>query len=119
MQATVEEVTVEETVGRYLIELVRRTREHPQVLVGSSPRGALSLMLCARALAAIEGRSFVAPDDVKAVAVPALAHRLTLRPEAYLRRVGGADVVRSLLGEVPVPPTLAPTCDGDGAGVDR
>lgn len=105
MQATVEEVVVETSVGRYMVELVGRTRTHPQVLVGASPRGALALLLASRALAVIDGRSFVTPDDVKAVAVAALGHRLTLRPETYLQRLRGSDVVASLLGEVPVPPT--------------
>jgi MoxR-like ATPase len=107
MQAAVERVDVEATVGRYIVELAGRTRSHPQVLVGASPRGALALMLCSRALAVMDGRDFVVPDDVKAVAIASLAHRLTLRPEAYLRRVGGSDIVRAVVAEVPVPPTVA------------
>ncbi|HTX01298.1 MAG TPA: MoxR family ATPase, partial [Acidimicrobiales bacterium] len=108
MQASVEGVVVEDSVGYYVVEIVRATRRHPQVLVGSSPRGALAVMLCARALAAMQRRDYVVPDDVKAVAVVALAHRLTLRPEAYLRRVGGSDIVQSLLAELPVPTTSLP-----------
>ncbi len=107
MQAAVEEVTVEESVGRYVVELVGATRRHPQVLVGASPRGALALLLCGRARAVVAGRDFVTPEDIKALAVPALAHRLTLKPEMWLRRVEPADVVRTVLAEVPAPATAA------------
>ncbi len=107
MQGAVEAVTVEESVGRYLVDLAAATRVHPQVLVGASPRGALSLLLCSRALAVLRGRDFVTPEDVKAVAVPALSHRLTLRPEMWLRRVRAEDVVDAVLKDVPVPPSGA------------
>ena len=107
LRAAIERIPVEESVGRYIVDLTSATRERPEVLVGASPRGALSVMLCARALAAVNGRQFVTPDDVKAVAVHALGHRLTLRPETYLKRTRGDDVVRAVLEEVPVPPTAA------------
>ncbi len=103
MQRAVEAVTVEETVGRYCVELASSTRTRPQVLVGASPRGALALLLVARAYAVLQHRDYVLPEDVKAVAVPALAHRLTLRPEMWMRRVAPEDVVRSVLEEVPAP----------------
>jgi MoxR-like ATPase len=103
MQAALEEVTVEDSVGRYIVELTASTREHPQVLVGASPRGSLALLLLARARAALSGRAFVIPEDVKAVAVPALAHRITLRPEMWLRRVEPSTVVLELLGRIPAP----------------
>ena len=105
MQAAVETVDVEASVGHYIVDLVTATRRRPEVLVGASPRGALACMLCARAWAVIDGRDFVTPDDVKAVAGAALGHRLTLRPETYIRRVDTADIVRSVLAEVPVPAT--------------
>jgi MoxR-like ATPase len=105
MQRAVEAVTVEESVGRYCVELASSTRTRPQVLVGSSPRGALALLLVARAYAVLSHRDYVTPEDVKAVAVPALAHRLTLRPEMWMRRVAPEDVVRSVLDEVPAPAT--------------
>jgi MoxR-like ATPase len=105
MRAAVESIPVEETVGRYIVDLTAATRERPEVLVGASPRGALSLMLCARAFAVVNGREFVTPDDVKAVAVHALGHRLTLRPETYLKRTSGDNVILSVLEEVSVPPT--------------
>jgi MoxR-like ATPase len=116
LQATVESVSVEESVGRYIVDLVRATREHPQVLAGSSPRGGLAWLRCARALAVIDGRDYVTPDDVKAVAVAALGHRLVLRPETYLRRVSGAEIVGAVVDAVAVPATAAmPSYDGRGA----
>ncbi len=103
MQRSLEDVTVEDSIGRYIVELTTATRVHPQVLVGASPRGSLALLLLGRAHAAISGRDFVVPEDVKAVAVSALAHRITLRPEMWLRRVGSAHVVETVLAQVPTP----------------
>jgi MoxR-like ATPase len=103
MQAALEDVAVEESVGRYIVALTGATREHPQVLVGASPRGSLALMLMARAVAAMAGRDFVVPEDVKRVAVAALAHRITLRPEMWLRRVDAGHVIEGVLDEVPAP----------------
>jgi len=114
MQAALEDVAVEESVGRYIVALTGATREHPQVLVGASPRGSLALMLLARAVAAMSGRDFVVPEDVKAVAVAGLAHRVTLRPEMWLRRVDSAQVVASVLAEVPAPATGAMPRHHDG-----
>jgi MoxR-like ATPase len=105
MQAAVEQVTVDESVGRYCVDLASSTRHRGQVLVGASPRGALALLLVARAYAVLQHRDYVIPEDVKAVAVPALAHRLTLRAEMWLRRVTTAEVVRQVLAEVPAPST--------------
>ena len=90
MQAALEDVEVEDSIGRYIVALTAATREHPQVLVGASPRGSLALLLLARARAVLAGRDYVMPEDVKEVAVPALAHRITLRPEMWLRRVDPA-----------------------------
>ena len=103
MQAALEAMTVEDSIGRYIVSLASATREHPSVLVGSSPRGSLALLLMARARAAMAGRDFVVPEDVKDVAVPALAHRITLRPEMWLRRVDPAFVVQEVLTNVPAP----------------
>jgi MoxR-like ATPase len=103
LQDAVEQVTVEETVGRYMVDLAAATRTSPQVLVGASPRGALALLKLARGKALLDGRDYVTPDDVKAVAVPALAHRLTLRPELWVQRISGEDVVRERLATVPTP----------------
>ena len=71
--------------------------------VGASPRGSLALLKLSRCRAALDGRDFVSPDDVKAVAVPALGHRLTLRPELWVQRVSGEDLVREALDSVPTP----------------
>jgi len=113
MQRAVEGVHVDESVGRYVVELVGATRESRSVSVGSSPRGSLALLKLSRCRAALDGRDFVTPDDVKSVAVPALAHRLVLRPELWVQRRTGEDVVRELLDEVPTPATeSAPTPTG-------
>ncbi|HET9242438.1 MAG TPA: MoxR family ATPase [Gaiella sp.] len=105
MQRAVEAVHVDESVGRYVVDLVAATRESPSVLVGSSPRGSLALLKLSRCRAALAGRDFVTPDDVKAVAVPALAHRLVLRPELWVQRRSGEDVVREVLDGVRTPAT--------------
>ncbi|HTS72960.1 MAG TPA: MoxR family ATPase [Gaiellaceae bacterium] len=104
MQRALENVYVSESVRLYMVDLVRATRESRRVQVGASPRGSLALYLLARGRAALEGRDFVTPDDVKNVAVPALAHRLTLRPELWVQRVPPEEVVKSVLESVPTPP---------------
>jgi MoxR-like ATPase len=90
-------------VLRYVVEIVDATRSHPQVTVGASPRGGLALVALSRGQAVLDDRDYVTPEDVKAVAVAALAHRLSLRPELWVRQVTGADVVTDLLGTVPAP----------------
>jgi MoxR-like ATPase len=103
MQRAVEQVHVSEAVGLYMVDVVTATRTAGSVQVGASPRGSLALLKLARARAALQGRDFVTPDDVKVVAVPALAHRLTLRPELWVQQVSGEDVVRERLETVPTP----------------
>ncbi|WME23481.1 AAA family ATPase [Brachybacterium sp. GU-2] len=103
LQAAVEEVHVEEAVGRYAVDLVAATRRHQNALVGASPRGTLALITCARALAVIRGRGYVVPEDVKELAHPALDHRVTVRPELWLQNATGAGVVDAVLEQVPVP----------------
>jgi MoxR-like ATPase len=103
MQQAVEGVHVSEAVGLYIVDVVTATRNSPSVQVGASPRGSLALLKLSRARAALQGRDFVTPDDVKAVAVPALAHRLTLRPELWVQRVSADDIVRERLETVPTP----------------
>ncbi|HTU85049.1 MAG TPA: MoxR family ATPase [Solirubrobacteraceae bacterium] len=105
MQQAVEYVHVDETVGRYIVALVSATRTSPSVQVGASPRGTLALLKLARVKALLDGRDFVVPDDVKGVAVPALAHRLSLRPELWVQRIQAEDVVRECMNTVPVPTT--------------
>jgi MoxR-like ATPase len=103
MQRAVEDVYVSEPVGLYMVDVVNATREAQSVQVGASPRGSLALLKLSRCRAALDGRDYVTPDDVKAVAVPALAHRLTLRPELWVQRVSAEDVVRERLETVPTP----------------
>ncbi len=105
MQQAVEDVHVDESIGRYVVDLVAATRESTSVSVGSSPRGSLAVVKLSRCRAALAGRDFVTPDDVKSVAVPALAHRLVLRPELWVQRRSGEDVVREILDEVRTPAT--------------
>ena len=103
LQAACEEVHVSESVGLYMVDIVNATRDAPAVQVGASPRGSLALLKLSRCRAALAGRDFVTPDDVKSVAVPALAHRLTLRPELWVQRISAEDVVRERLETVPTP----------------
>ena len=103
MQASLEDVHVAAVTERYIVELVQATRSDPRVALGASPRGTLALLKLARARAAIERRDFVLPDDVKAMAVPALAHRLILKPELWAARLSPAQVVEGLLEQVPAP----------------
>jgi len=107
MQASLEDVHVAGVTERYIVDLVRATRDDRRVALGASPRGALALLKLSRALAALRRRDFVLPDDVKAMAIPALAHRLVLRPELWASRVSAAQVVESLLAQVPAPSTDA------------
>jgi MoxR-like ATPase len=103
LQRACEEVYVSEPVGLYMVDIVAATRTAQSVQVGASPRGSLALLKLSRCRAALDGRDFVTPDDVKAVAVPALAHRLTLRPELWVQRVSAEDIVRDRLEVVPTP----------------
>ncbi len=103
LQQAVEGVHVSEPIGAYMVDVVRATRDASAIQVGASPRGSLALLKLGRAKAAVAGRDFVTPEDVKAVAVPALAHRLTLRPELWVQRVRPEDIVRDRLETVPTP----------------
>ena len=103
MQEAIEDVHVSEDVMRYAVSIVTRTREHANLYVGASPRGSLALTKLARARAAMEGRDFAIPDDVKHLAVPALAHRLILSPDLWARRTTTRDVLEAILSTTPVP----------------
>ncbi|HYG59467.1 MAG TPA: MoxR family ATPase [Symbiobacteriaceae bacterium] len=103
VQGLVREVHVADDVRRYVAELVHATRRHADAAIGASPRGSLALFKAVQALAAIGGRSYVIPDDVKAMAMPVLCHRIILRPESQLRGRTAQQVVRSVLESVPVP----------------
>jgi MoxR-like ATPase len=108
LQKAIENVHVGEAVGAYIVELVAATRTSASTAVGASPRGSLAVLKLARCKAALAGRDFVTPDDVKAVAVPALGHRLMLRPELWVQQVTGDDIVRELLESVPTPTAEEP-----------
>jgi MoxR-like ATPase len=103
MQAAVEQVHSSEAIERYIAGLTAATRQHPQVQVGASPRGSLALYQLARAHAMVHERDFVLPDDVKAMAPTALAHRLLLKPELWVRAVQAEQIVRDILERTPVP----------------
>ena len=107
LRGSLGQVHVEDDVLGYVVRVLTATREHPQVTVGASPRGGIAVTGLARGQALLDGRDYVTPEDVKAVAVPALAHRLVLRPELWVRRVTGEEIVTGLLAEVPTPPTRA------------
>lgn len=103
LQEAVRHVYVEDSVKEYIVGLVSATRNHPDVSLGASPRGSLALRRCAQALAAISGRDFVMPDDVKLAAVPTLAHRLIFRPEVSIDRRSARDTIEDILRSATVP----------------
>jgi MoxR-like ATPase len=103
MQQSLEQVHVADSILDYIARLVRATRGNPRVQVGSSPRGGLALLKLARGRTMLDSRGFVTPEDVKAVAVPALAHRLTLAPELWLQRIRGDEIVEECLDQVATP----------------
>jgi MoxR-like ATPase len=103
MQRAVETVHVAEPVRYYAVDIVRATRETGRLQVGASPRGTLALVKLARCRAALNARDYVTPDDVKAVATPALEHRLTLKPELWVQQIGPAQIVEECLTAVPTP----------------
>jgi MoxR-like ATPase len=104
MQQALEQVHVSAPMEGYMVDIVAATRNSRQLAVGASPRGSLALLKLSRGKAALAGRDFVVPEDVKAIAAPALAHRLTLRPELWVQRIRGEDVVAEALESVPTPP---------------
>ncbi|MFD8142267.1 AAA family ATPase [Streptomyces sp. NPDC059708] len=106
MRAAVERVEVDDDLLDYAVALVGATRAHPHVQVGASPRGGLALVQLARARAVLDLRDYVTPEDVKSVAVPALAHRITLKPELWVRQIDADEVIREITGSVPAPRTL-------------
>jgi MoxR-like ATPase len=105
MRGSLEQVEVSPDLLEYAVSLIRATREHPQIQVGASPRGGLALVQLARGQALLSQRDYVITDDIKGIAVAALAHRITLRPELWVRQVSSDDVVARLLSEVPTPQT--------------
>ena len=103
MQQACEDIYVDPALRMYMVEIVSRTREDPRVLVGSSPRGSQALLKTSRAAAALRGRDFVTPDDIKTVAELAIAHRIILKPEHQIKGLESGEVIQTILREVPVP----------------
>jgi MoxR-like ATPase len=102
-QEAVREIHVDDKVRKYILQIVHATREHDDVHLGGSPRASIALFRTAQGVAAVAGRNFVLPDDVKKMCLPVLSHRLILRPESRLRKITPASVIHEILGEVPVP----------------
>jgi MoxR-like ATPase len=102
-QENVRNIYVAPVMKRYLVELARQTRQHPEVYLGASPRGSLALFRTGQARAAIQGRDFVLPDDIKTLAKPALSHRVILGPAARLRDLSADQILDEILNKVPVP----------------
>jgi MoxR-like ATPase len=103
LQRTLEDVHVDQSIEAYIVDVVHATRSDGRVALGVSPRGGLALLKLARAEAALRGRDFVTPDDVKAMAIPAMAHRLVLRPELWVTRLSPVQVIEEILARVPTP----------------
>src|SRR6202008_865240 len=101
MRESVEQVSVHEDVLHYVVSLAAASRHHPQVAVGASPRAEIDLVQLSRPRALLLGRDYVIPEDIKALAVPAVAHRITLRPEMWVRKIQGSDVGEDLLRRLP------------------
>jgi MoxR-like ATPase len=106
LQQAVERIHVDPDIARYCVDLARATREAQHVEVGASPRGSQALLLLGRALAALDGRGYVRPDDIKRVTVPVLAHRLTLTTQAWAQGIAPESVVAAVVAAVEVPPTV-------------
>jgi MoxR-like ATPase len=102
MQGAVKEIYVDQAVAEYIVRLATATREHPDVYLGASPRGSINLYRASQALAALDGRDYVIPDDVKQLAVAVLAHRLIVKSQASLREIDPDAIVREVLGQVPI-----------------
>ena len=113
-QDAIREVFVDDKVRRYLLEIVHKTREHEDVHLGGSPRASIALFRTAQAFAAISGRNYVLPDDVKRMVLPVLGHRLILRPESRLRKVSPASVLGEILPDVAVPILASQQAEAEG-----
>lgn len=103
LQVAVRDVFIEESLKDYIVTLVGRTREHPDLDLGASPRGSIALMRCSQAVAAIAGRDYVRPDDIKRVAIPALAHRVIVKSEQSIHGLRARRVIEEVLQSVPAP----------------
>ena len=104
MQQAVRQVSIAPSLTAYIVALVQATRRHPMLRMGASPRASRALYRAGKAWAAMQGRNFVTPDDIQAIAVPILAHRLLLKSEAQLENATPEKLVLDLLAQIPVPP---------------
>jgi len=107
-------VLVDPSIADYVVSIVETTRNHPEVQLGASPRGSLALYNASRALAALNGRAFVIPDDVKALAVSTLAHRLIVSPSARVRNVDSRAIIQDIVRSLPVPGSRPTAVAGRG-----
>jgi len=103
MQKNIEKVFIDDSLIAYIVSIVRETRRHPDVKIGASPRGSLAMFKLSRAIAALQGRDYVVPDDVKKIVVPALEHRLILKPEPKIKGIRSRDIVIEIVENIPVP----------------
>jgi MoxR-like ATPase len=116
MRESLERIEISDDLIDYVTAIITATRRDPQIQVGASPRGGLALIQLARGQALLHSRDYVVPDDIKQVAVPALAHRITLRPELWVRQVSADDVITRLLSGVATPRTDPRTAQAKGMG---
>jgi MoxR-like ATPase len=117
MQAAIKEVYVDQAVAEYIVRLVTATRDHADVYLGASPRGSINLYRASQAYAALAGRDYVIPDDVKALAVAVLAHRLIVKSQASLREVDPTQIVREILAAIPVSEAAAAAAETNRARI--
>ncbi|MFP6620142.1 MAG: MoxR family ATPase [Pirellulaceae bacterium] len=107
-QAAIRDIHVDEKVRQYLLQIVHETREHEDLALGASPRASIALFRTGQAMAAVRGRTFVQPDDIKRVAGPILNHRVILKPDSRLRKVTAEDIISDIIAEIAVPTLSAP-----------
>ena len=106
LQAQSRDVYVDTALREYIVDIVSATRVHPQILLGASPRGSLALLHCAQSYAALLGRTYVLPDDIKRLIVPVLSHRMIIRPETRLKSISSERILNEITDRIPVPATL-------------
>ena len=107
MQKTVKEIYVDNSLNRYIVDIVDATRKNPEVLLGASPRGSLSLFRASQAWAFYNSRDYVLPDDIKKMVIPVLSHRILLRQEAKLKKITPEEILRTILKNITVPAVIA------------
>ncbi len=103
LQEEVKKIYVDKTLNNYIVDIVSQTRKHPEIALGSSPRGSLSLFRASQAWAFYNGRNYVLPDDIKKMVIPILSHRLILKQEAKLKKISTEEILRSIVGRINVP----------------